>query len=78
MLILRMTSITLTEHDQLKEEDPERYWEIYYWLLMEKLEEAKQMQKLKGRQGNTGSSDVATVRERPDDFYSIIEKGEPS
>lgn len=84
-MILKETSITLKEHDELKANDPERYWELYYWLLKEKLEEKKlfdeKAKELKDRlEGNSsGSVDVATIREREpevDDFYSEFIKGE--
>lgn len=75
-MILRETSITLTELDRLKEENPKRYWEFYFWLLLEKLEETRKIEELENRTNDTGSKDVGTIRKLNTTIYSEIIKEE--
>lgn len=76
LFLLEQTSMTLAEVDNLKEENPERYYKYYLFLIEKKKAEMREIEKLKEEKAPTqGEPEVIRLMdELPEDFVSDIEK----
>ena len=74
LFMIEHTSMTLTEVDNLKAENPERYYRYYLFLIEEKKAEMREIEKLKEEQAPTqGEPEIIRLMEElPEDFVSDI------
>lgn len=69
--------MTLRELDSLMEEEPERYWEYYYFVVEKIKAEHKAIEKAKERaSGGSGESDTFKFKDMPEDHISEVEEME--
>lgn len=78
LVLLENTSMTLTEADGLKENDPERYYRFLFFILEKMKKEKEKVDELKDKAGGSGSGSgesdtfIMIPEEIPLDFVSEI------
>lgn len=61
LLLLRETSMTLTEIDKQMKENPERLHRMYFFIMEIKKEEARKLDGIQNKSLTTGGKDIVRV-----------------
>lgn len=57
--MMEKLSMSPTEHDKLREKQPERYWRWYYFLIEREKAEKRELDKIKAQsEGYSGKADI--------------------
>lgn len=74
--MLENTSMTLMELDNLKENDPERYYRFFFFIQERLKREQKEVEKMQDKvKGGSGESDTFIMVDTPKDDFEKLDEG---
>lgn len=69
LVMLENTSMTLSEIDQLKANDPERYYRFFFFIQARLKKEQEEIDKIQNKQsGGSGESDTFVMTKKEEDI----------